>query len=78
MDTEAFTLLAGKQDCAIAALWFSQPRFQYSACRSSDRCAALFSTLPDHPHVSAGSEDQVLAVEPGHLGQAKAGLYCDQ
>jgi hypothetical protein len=49
MDTEAFTPLAGKQDCAIAALWFSQPRFQYSACRSSDRCAALFVIMQIFP-----------------------------
>ena len=78
MDTEAFTPRAGKQDCAITALWFSQPRFQYGACGSGDGCTALFSTFADHPHVSAGSEDQVLAFEPGHLGQAKAGLYGDQ
>ena len=78
MDTEAFTPRTGKQNRAITTLWFSQPRFQDGARGFRDGCATLFSTFPDHPHVSAGAEDKVLTIEPGHLGEAKSRLYCDQ
>ena len=78
MDAETFTLGAGKQHVTVASLRLSQPGFHDGECGFGDGCAAFFAPLADDAHVSAGSEDEVLAFEPGHLGYAQTRLHGHQ
>ena len=68
VDAESFPLGAGKQQIAVTSLWLSQPGFQDGECRFSDGRTPFLASLADDAYVSAGSEDEVLAFEPGHLG----------
>jgi hypothetical protein len=67
VDTETFTLSAGKEHVALTTLWFSKPCFQHGECGLSKRCTAFFAALADHAQVSAGPDDEVRAFEPGHF-----------
>src|ERR1700694_3827173 len=79
MNAKTFTFGAGKQHLTFTALRLSQPGLQDCKCGFGDWRTAFLAALSDHVHVSAGSpEDEILTFEPGHLGQAQTGLYCDQ
>ena len=68
MDAEAFALGAGKQHVTVTPLRLPQPGFHYGECGSGDGCAAFLTSFADYANVSAGSDDEVLACERGHLG----------
>ena len=67
-------LALGNNTSSITALRLSQPGFQYGERGFGDGRTAFLATFADHAHVSAGSEDEILAFEPGHLGQAQTRL----
>ena len=52
----------------------AQPGFQDLACGSGQRGAALLASFTHDPHVRASSQDDVLAGEAGHFGDAQPGL----
>ena len=68
VDAETFTFSAGKQHLSLTSLRLSQPGFQNGECGFGNGCTAFLAALADYPHVSAGSEDQIFAFEPSHLG----------
>src|SRR3990172_8444085 len=68
MDAETFTHGTGKQHVTATSLRLTQPGFDHGECGSGDGCATFLAPLADDAYVSAGSEDEVLACEPGHLG----------
>src|SRR2546425_9931611 len=65
---------AGKEDVARATTWLTQPPLEHLACRAGQWRAALFPSFADDPHVRASAEDDVLAGEARHFGDAEAGL----
>ena len=69
VDAETFALGAGKEHVAISALRLAQPGFQDGERGLGDRRTAFLATLANDAHVSAGSEDEVVTFEPGHLRQ---------
>src|SRR6266849_3427407 len=78
MDAEPFAVGAGKQHATVTSLRLTKPRFQHGECQFGDGCTALLSPLADDSHVTAGSKDEVLTFEPGHLGHAQPRLDSDQ
>ena len=61
VDTETFTLSAGKEHVALTTLRFSKPGFQHVECGLGKRCAAFFAALANHAQVSAGPNAEVRA-----------------
>jgi hypothetical protein len=75
MDTQTFAFGAGKQDLPVATLSLTQPGGQDSLRRLGHWCTALLAAFADDVHVRPCSEDEVLALETGHLGKPQAGLH---
>ena len=67
VDAEPFPFGVGKQHILVTSLWLPQPGFSDGARRFSDGCASFFASLADDAHVSAGSEDEIHAFQPGHF-----------
>ena len=67
MDTETLSLGAGKQHTSATPLRFTQPSLQHGERGSGDGCAAFLAPLANYAYMSAVSENDVLAFEPGHL-----------
>src|ERR1700751_3453194 len=75
VDTETFTLSAGKEHVALTTLPFSKPGFQHGEGGLSKRGAAFFAALADHTQVSASPNDDIRAFEPSHFRYAQARLH---
>src|SRR3990172_13040310 len=78
MDAETCTLGTGEQHVTAASWRFTQPGFHHGEGGSGEGDAALLAPLADDADVSAGSEDEVLACESGHLGYAQTRLDAHQ
>lgn len=66
VDAEASA--SGVWEQHVTALRLAQPGFQHGECRSCNGCTTFLAALANYPHVAAGSENNVLAFEPSHLG----------
>jgi hypothetical protein len=78
VDAETLAFGVGKQNVSVTSLWLTQPGFQDDKAGSGDGRTAFFAPLSNYPHVGTGSQDDVLALESGHLREAQAGLYGQQ
>ena len=74
VDGETCALCAGEQHVTTTPLRLTQPDFHHGESGFGDGGAAFFASLADDVDVSAGSEDEVVACEPSHLGYAQTRL----
>ena len=68
VDAETFTFEVGEKHVPVTSLRLTQPGFQNNECGFGDWRTTLLTALSNYPHVSAGSENDVLAFETGNLG----------
>jgi hypothetical protein len=57
----------GKHNLSIAARRFMEPSFQYGHCWFGKRRASFLSAFPNHADMSALTESDFIARQPGHL-----------
>ena len=66
---------AGKEDMVLTPLGLTHPGFEHGAGGLGERRTSLTSALADHSQMGASAKNKILALKPGHLREAKAGLY---
>ena len=63
---------------SISSWWFPQPGFQDGDGRFRQRCASLFSTLPNDVEMRARPERDIISCEAGHFRQSESRLDSDE
>jgi hypothetical protein len=74
MNAESAASSVGKQDITVAPLRLAQPGSEYGPSGFGERRTSLPTSLAEDPQVGTAPKDEILALEPGHLGEAKADL----